>query len=713
MTMAKLERLMAKNSFRIIGIKAVWPQPEEFPVADARYYDKVESIQKALYGTDRWYYFYKGITIGDDYQKITMTPQAKQDYSLFDTNEMKISLCAVVGKNGSGKSSIVELLVRTINNLAAALLGEGYNFSAAEHLHFIDYVFADLCFQIGNTVYILKSHGRHVELRYYKASINHYYEYKPFKVYYILDREWKRNDSNTPIKRHREGRRILKSLFYTMVCNYSLYGFNYRDFLKEATSAKRLEALHIKVSDEKPSEDSIWLKGIFHKNDGYQTPIVLHPMRDDGRLNVVKENALAKERLSALLFYKDNAGNYPLRTINGELHVIALHIRPTQNRKFSKENMLEVLDISTRQNVSKRYDHVRECILSYWDEKYGILKKGDGKSQKEDALDYIVYKTLKIIKNYKKYRPIFNYLSKEIFLYEGLKAKLEPLAQDYSHITKKLFQTINYLITGMYASADNYYNLDALEQDMDTNGMTVRFNGRDIRIKQNLLPPPIFDVDLILTKNEEGNGTIPFSGISSGERQIAYTISNLMYHLVNVDSEWNDNYRKDRDHLEVIKYRYMNVIFDEVELYYHPEMQRQFTNIMMKTLKSVKFANMRGVNIMMVTHSPFVLSDIPDSNVLCLGEEDNEVTKTLGGNIMEMLSSSFFMSNSIGDAIKEEISKIVTLYNRAVREGQAVRTEFMNNKARMRYICENLGDDFLKRMVTRMVDDIAQAVKRD
>ena len=320
---------------------------------------------------------------------------------------------------------------------------------------------------------------------------------------------------------------------------------------------------------------------------------------------------------------------------------------------------------------------------------------------------------MKIIKNYKKYRPIFNYLSKEIFLYEELKAKLEPLAQDYSHITKKLFQAINYLITDMYASADNNYNLDALEQDMDTNGMTVRFNGRDIHIKQNLLPPPIFDVDLILTKNEEGNGTIPFSGISSGERQIAYTISNLMYHLVNVDSEWNDNYRKDRDHLEVIKYHYMNVIFDEVELYYHPEMQRQFTNIMMKTLNSVKFANMRGVNIMMVTHSPFVLSDIPDNNVLCLGEEDNEVTKTLGGNIMEMLSSTFFMSNSIGDAIKEEISKIVTLYNRAVREGQNVRTDYMNSKVRMRYICENLGDDFLKQMVTRMVDDIAQAVKRD
>lgn len=703
---------MAINSFRIIGIKAVLPDKDELPENSPMHYEKVEAIQKVLYNTNKWYYFYKGVSISENNSQVEMTSEAKKDFSLYDTEGLKISLCAVVGRNGAGKSTIVELLVRTINNLAASLLGEGYNFSAAEHLHFIDYVFADLCFQIGNVVYILEAHGRHITLTLYRASAKHYYVYEPYKAYHILQQNGI-DKSFEPLKRHREGRRILKTLFYTMVCNYSLYGFNYRDFLSEATPAARLQALHIKATDEHHTEDSIWLKGIFHKNDGYQTPIVLHPMREDGRLNVVKENVLAKERLSALLFYKDNTMNYPLRTINGYLHVVALHISPTKSRKFSRESMLEVLDISTRQNVSKNYDHVRNCILSYWNEKYGILEEKSVKSHKEDALDYIVYKTLKIIKNYKKYKPIFNYLSKEEFLYEELKAKLEPLAQDYSHITKKLFQAINYLTTTMYADADNYYNLDVLEQDMETNGMSVKFKGQYVRIKQNLLPPPIFDVDLILTKDEDGNGTIPFSGLSSGERQIAYTISNMMYHLVNVDSEWNDNYRKDKDHVEVIKYRYMNVIFDEVELYFHPEMQRQFTNILMKTLKSVRFTNLRGINIMIVTHSPFVLSDIPDSNVLCLGEGDKEVTKTLGGNIMEMLSCSFFMSNSIGDAIKEEISEIVALYNKAVRNGHDVKAEYMTRKVRMRYVCDNLGDEFLKRMVTRMIDDIAKTIKRN
>ena len=703
---------MANNSFRIIGIKAVMPSWNEFPVNAPRYFDKVEAIQKALFDTDKWFYFYKGIDIADGNVSITMTSMAKKDYSLYDTDQLKISLCAVVGKNGAGKSSMVELLVRTINNLAAALLGEGYNFSAAEHLHFIDYVFADLCFQIGNVVYILESHGRHVKLTLYRARSEHYFKYKPFKKYDILDED-RLEDSLVPLKKHREGRRILKSLFYTMVCNYSLYSFNYRDYLTEATPATRLRALHIKAIDENPQEDSLWLKGIFHKNDGYQTPIVLHPMRVDGRLDVVKENSLAKERLSALLFYKDGHGNYPLRIINGKLHVVAIHIKPTTNRKFAEGVMLDTLEITNKQNINKYYNQVRNCILRFWDEKYDILRKGAGKELRDDANDYVVYKTLKIIKNYKKYRPIFNYLSKESFQYEVLKEKLEPLAQDYSHITKKLLQTINYLITELYSDGNNNYNLNLLESELEQKGMKVRIKGRNLQLKQNLLPPPIFDVDLILTKEEGGNGTIPFSGISSGERQIAYTISNLMYHLVNVDSEWNDYYRKDKDHLEVIKYHYMNVVFDEVELYYHPEMQRQFTNIMMKTLKSVHFTNLRGINIMMITHSPFVLSDIPDSNVLCLGENDKEVTKTMGGNIMEMLSSSFFMSNSIGDVIKEEIAAIVDLYNKAVREGLDVKEQFASQRVRFRYLCENVGDDFLKRMITRMVDDIAKAVKED
>ena len=176
---------MANNSFRIIGIKAVHPHIDEFPENSPKHYEKVEAIQKVLYDTNKLYYFYKGISISEDNSQVEMTSEAKKDFSLYDTKGLKITLCAVVGRNGAGKSTIVELLVRTINNLAAALLGEGYNFSAAEHLHFIDNVFADLCLQIGNVIYILTSHGRHVKLNLYRAKTEHYFKYRPFKTYNI------------------------------------------------------------------------------------------------------------------------------------------------------------------------------------------------------------------------------------------------------------------------------------------------------------------------------------------------------------------------------------------------------------------------------------------------------------------------------------------------------------------------------------------------
>lgn len=39
-----------------------------------------------------------------------MTSEAKKDFSLYDAKGLKISLCAVVGRNGAEKSTIVELL---------------------------------------------------------------------------------------------------------------------------------------------------------------------------------------------------------------------------------------------------------------------------------------------------------------------------------------------------------------------------------------------------------------------------------------------------------------------------------------------------------------------------------------------------------------------------------------------------------------------------
>lgn len=67
---------------------------------------------------------------------------------------------------------------------------------------------------------------------------------------------------------------------------------------------------------------------------------------------------------------------------------------------------------------------------------------------------------------------------------------------------------------------------------------------------------------------------------------------------------------------------------------------------------------------MIVTHSPFVLSDIPTSNILALedGMQSKTELQTFGANIYDMLNTSFFLHNStIGDFAQWLIGRIILI----------------------------------------------------
>ena len=696
------------NHFCIIGIRPLSPiNAEENPVC----IEHAHAIQKALWQKNNWHYFYQGYNIEDNLEYVDLTHEALRDFSLYDTDTLKVSVCAVVGKNGSGKSSMIDLLIRMINNLSAVLLGENFNFAAAEHLHFIDYVYAELAIRIGNVIYILEEQGRSIKLhKYYRdRKSGRRFNRRIDESEILLDESTNSETIQCLLKKHKKGRVILKSLFYTLVCNYSLYGFNYRDYYKERTPIERLQKL-FKKELPKSEEDQVWLKGIFHKNDGYQTPIVLHPMRQDGILNINKENHLAKERMCNLLFYKDGMGNYPQRIINGNLQIKVLKLTQTSNRKYSKANMLRHIGIGKQQNIYLNFDNIYNWIIDFWDSKYDFKRKEDIGNEKllDDAFDYIVYKTLKIVSNYKKYHPIYTYLSKKAATYAELCVRLHPLYDDFTHITKKLLRTIMYLKKDIYLKMGTY-TLDSLDEKINASiGESIHPKYKLQSI--DLLPPPIFDQTLYLQKDKQKD-LIDFRNLSSGEKQIAYTISNFMYHLVNVDSEWNDYYR-DTAHMQVIKYKYVNVIFDEVELYFHPELQRSFMGLLQQALQNAHFTNLRGINIMLVTHSPFILSDIPHSNVLCMGEKSQMVQGTLGANIIELLGNSFFLSSVIGNVVTNELKLLIQMHDR-MRNKEKIRTsEFSILNERFKYLQRYISEPYLQEMSKRMYNELVEYISK-
>ena len=91
--------------FRILGLRTLEPTHNEIRNI---HWEKVESIHRALWNRNGWLFFYDGITIDEEEHCITMTKDALADFSLYDMQGLKVSVSAIVGKNGAGKSSVVD-----------------------------------------------------------------------------------------------------------------------------------------------------------------------------------------------------------------------------------------------------------------------------------------------------------------------------------------------------------------------------------------------------------------------------------------------------------------------------------------------------------------------------------------------------------------------------------------------------------------------------
>lgn len=266
---------------------------------------------------------------------------------------------------------------------------------------------------------------------------------------------------------------------------------------------------------------------------------------------------------------------------------------------------------------------------------------------------------------------------------------------------------------------DTKYDLNKLYEEAEKFVVeNNQFGILQYRETADFLPPPIFDIEFRIVKREDidKNGEyndgdiIPFWSLSSGERQIAYLISNFVYHLVNINSV----HAIDNDvvaGLPLLKYRYINVIFDEIELYFHPDLQRRFLSLIVSALKNIHISHIEGINILLVTHSPFVLSDIPRSNVLALSDNYSVNGETFCANINEMLSDSFFMEYSMGQIAQEEIEEIFSKYNTIVSGENTPLNE--EELIKFKYVTSIVGDEYLHSTLERVINFLETYVRGD
>lgn len=109
----------------------------------------------------------------------------------------------------------------------------------------------------------------------------------------------------------------------------------------------------------------------------------------------------------------------------------------------------------------------------------------------------------------------------------------------------------------------------------------------------------------------------------------------------------------------------MLLLLDEVDLYMHPEWQRQFLKLLSDGLEQEYRS--KHIQVIITTHSPLVLSDIPSDNVVYLKRDGNKcrivhgpnMEETFGANIFSLLKDSFFISKSLGEFAHARISKVI------------------------------------------------------
>ena len=658
-----------------------------------------------------WYPFgdYKEPNMNEPFQEQEWEKKTADIYQVFN-NMPEVTVSSIVGNNGSGKSSLIDIMFRMINNLAFVLLDrdkDQSHYNASEEaarpgreLNYAYGLWASLYFETFGNIGRITCSGDEME-----------YAYRDEKNGLVVF-------SNDQLEANVSGtEKILRQFFYTISCNYSQYAFRKDDYQP------------LTNFPEDKGVDGEWLSGIYHKNDGYVAPLVMTPYRKNGLIDFDNENKLSQQRLVVLsiLFYIQGRQfleaynpvhityTYDLKYLDGRIGEL---IKRTDD--FDDKDLKTLVGVFQKQwksHLKKEYEQKKAEYLNspfIKGEKYQD-KVSDMLAKDFDVTTYyLAYKSLKIClvySNYQKQISIKKLAKKakqggeHLKLYAGsttftekVKAIVGKQFKDESHVTLKIHQSIAYFRKKLFDSKDHLIPIDKYVAGLEgetyddiVKGLPPSYYSVDVTmmpgkpVKKN--PTKEYVAPEELARNDKyRKGEVRFSQMSSGQRQLMNSLSYIIYHIKNIQSIKNSK--------ETVAYRHINIVFDEAEMYAHPNYQRDFVHKLLEAIHwcHIDRRKIKSIHILLATHSPFVLSDVLSQRSLYLEEGHVFEVKgqSFGGNYYELLQNSFFFKESaIGRVSTRRIQEWVDAVGKQGTAGtDSDMTPFVGDPIVKRYLEE-------------------------
>lgn len=685
---------------------------------------------------------------------------------LFKIGNLNINISAVVGKNGTGKSTLIELLL-----YATYLIGRRFKDPNSQKNILPSYtqlLQADLEEKRLNRKLLIENMTKyetyisnclnqisktHIRKRYFENRIFDYISelnklnadrLKIEDQLYYLERDLELSDEDISDPK----RKFNCSLIFSL--GKDLYEMSFRNQIE-------LSIISIKDSNKKKykidpidltkhffystilnySHHSLnsnhvgyWVNSLFHKNDGYKTPAVINPMREEGNFDINKEVELSKSRLlvnSLINQLNDLSTELP---ISEKQSIESITIKVKENKNFTKSLSLKWNQANERFEISGHVigkNTIDEILVTNGlEELFTSGYNGKHPEIVENLLNYLVNKVHRIQNNYSEYfDPVMSIGIDNADQIVNDRNTIKVLNGDYSHVSFKYHRSIFFLRKMVNGELDDFFEDDQPIKEISLVDYLkkIDFVNEQLKtIESDLsqvflrVPPPIFDVDFnIIQTSAKTKERCKFEELSSGEQQSIHTINTFIYHLNNTYSVHKEALNKRQ------KYHFFNAVFDEIELYFHPDLQRRFINDLLITLRNNKHLSqtnfIKDINLIFSTHSPFILSDIPEQNILQLeynysdqsknGDQfsvpQNSKRQTFGANIHDLLSNSFFLSDSFkGEHAHKYFGKLIYDLNNFKSDAEKTLKDYKYFENKINIIAE----PFIKSKLFEKLDEL-------